>query len=127
MTGAGPGTLSTWRLISFTTRKQYPLHFIFISVLTSFRVICRLKVSLSLSNKLYLIQLTFNSLEMRYVAAYLLAVLGGTKNPSKSDLEKILGSIGLEINDEQADMVSSYHNHYSCLTHYLLYFRLSQS
>lgn len=34
---------------------------------------------------------------MRYVAAYLLAVLGGNESPSKADLEKILSSVGIEV------------------------------
>lgn len=34
---------------------------------------------------------------MRYVAAYLLAVLGGNENPSNADLEKILSSVGIEV------------------------------
>lgn len=34
---------------------------------------------------------------MRYVAAYLLAVLGGNESPSKADLEKILSSVGVEV------------------------------
>lgn len=33
---------------------------------------------------------------MRYVAAYLLAVLGGKESPSAADIEKILGSVGIE-------------------------------
>lgn len=42
---------------------------------------------------------------MRYVAAYLLAVLGGNKAPSDKDLSKILGSVGIEVNAEQAKKV----------------------
>lgn len=44
---------------------------------------------------------------MRYVAAYLLAVLGGNKNPTKGDVSKILESIGLDIEDEKIDKVMS--------------------
>lgn len=33
---------------------------------------------------------------MRYVAAYLLAVLGGKEGPSTADIEKILSSVGIE-------------------------------
>ena len=33
---------------------------------------------------------------MRYVAAYLLAVLGGNSNPSDADIKKILSSVGIE-------------------------------
>ena len=42
---------------------------------------------------------------MRYVAAYLLAVLGGNNNPSKKDITKILGSVGLDIDDDRLDKV----------------------
>lgn len=44
---------------------------------------------------------------MRYVAAYLLAVLGGNKNPSADDLKKILGSVGVELDQAKADKVIS--------------------
>ncbi|KAF5285107.1 hypothetical protein FQA39_LY16796 [Lamprigera yunnana] len=37
---------------------------------------------------------------MRYVAAYLLACLGG-KSPAASDLEKILSSVGIEADQEK--------------------------
>jgi large subunit ribosomal protein LP2 len=40
---------------------------------------------------------------MRYVAAYLLAVLGGNASPSKADIEKILSSVGIE---SEADRVT---------------------
>ncbi|XP_034237225.1 60S acidic ribosomal protein P2 [Thrips palmi] len=33
---------------------------------------------------------------MRYVAAYLLAALGGKENPAAADIEKILSSVGIE-------------------------------
>lgn len=33
---------------------------------------------------------------MRYVAAYLLAALGGNESPSAADIEKILSSVGIE-------------------------------
>ncbi|KAK6192850.1 hypothetical protein SNE40_004250 [Patella caerulea] len=39
---------------------------------------------------------------MRYVAAYLLASLGGKDNPTSADIEKILGSVGIE---SEADKV----------------------
>lgn len=42
---------------------------------------------------------------MRYVAAYLLATLGGKDNPSKEDITKILESVGLEIEDDRLDKV----------------------
>lgn len=34
---------------------------------------------------------------VRYVAAYLLAVLGGNEAPSAADLQKILSSVGIEV------------------------------
>jgi len=33
---------------------------------------------------------------MRYVAAYLLAVLGGNDKPSEADIKKILSSVGID-------------------------------
>ncbi len=44
---------------------------------------------------------------MRYVAAYMLATLGGNENPSVEDIKKILGSVGIEVAVEQAsDLIS---------------------
>jgi len=37
---------------------------------------------------------------MRYVAAYLLAVLGGNDKPSESDIKKILSSVGIDADPE---------------------------
>uniref|UniRef100_A0A8K9X2X4 Large ribosomal subunit protein P2 n=1 Tax=Oncorhynchus mykiss TaxID=8022 RepID=A0A8K9X2X4_ONCMY len=37
---------------------------------------------------------------MRYVSAYLLAVLGGNTSPSSKDIKTILGSVGIEAEDE---------------------------
>ena len=42
---------------------------------------------------------------MRYVAAFLLANLGGKSNPSKEDVRKILESIGLDVDDEKLSKV----------------------
>ena len=42
---------------------------------------------------------------MRYVAAYLLAVLGGNNAPSTADLEKILSSVGIEVDGTRASKV----------------------
>lgn len=42
---------------------------------------------------------------MRYVAAYLLAVLGGNASPSASDIKAILGSVGIEADDERLNKV----------------------
>ncbi|NXT92501.1 RLA2 protein, partial [Anhinga rufa] len=44
---------------------------------------------------------------MRYVAAYLLAVLGGNESPSSKDLKKILDSVGIEADDERMNKVIS--------------------
>ncbi|KOB76161.1 60S acidic ribosomal protein P2 [Operophtera brumata] len=42
---------------------------------------------------------------MRYVAAYLLAVLGGKAAPAASDVEKILSSVGIEADGEKLKKV----------------------
>lgn len=42
---------------------------------------------------------------MRYVAAYLLAVLGGNASPSAKDIKNILGSVGIEAEDEHLNKV----------------------
>lgn len=44
---------------------------------------------------------------MRYVAAYLLAVLGGKAAPAAADIEKILGSVGIEADSEKLKKVIS--------------------
>ncbi|RWS25767.1 putative 60S acidic ribosomal protein P2-like protein [Leptotrombidium deliense] len=44
---------------------------------------------------------------MRYVSAYLLASLGGNKNPSVDDISKILGSVGIEVDADKAKKVVS--------------------
>ncbi|XP_058799463.1 large ribosomal subunit protein P2 [Phymastichus coffea] len=44
---------------------------------------------------------------MRYVAAYLLALLGNKENPSNTDLEKILSSVGIEVDGEKLKKVIS--------------------
>ena len=44
---------------------------------------------------------------MRYVAAYLLAVLGGNENPTAADIEKILGSVGIDVDGEKLGKVIS--------------------
>ena len=45
--------------------------------------------------------------KMRYVAAYLLAVLGGNENPTAADIEKILGSVGIDVDEEKLGKVIS--------------------
>ncbi|KAM4740704.1 60S acidic ribosomal protein P2 [Anableps anableps] len=44
---------------------------------------------------------------MRYVAAYLLAVLGGNTNPSAKDIKEILSSVGIEADDDRLNKVIS--------------------
>ena len=44
---------------------------------------------------------------MRYVAAYLLAALGGNASPSEKDIKKILESVGIEADAEQLKKVVS--------------------
>uniref|UniRef100_A0A4W6EWR9 Large ribosomal subunit protein P2 n=1 Tax=Lates calcarifer TaxID=8187 RepID=A0A4W6EWR9_LATCA len=44
---------------------------------------------------------------MRYVAAYLLAALGGNENPEAKDIKKILDSVGIEADDTRLDKVIS--------------------
>lgn len=41
------------------------------------------------------------------MAAYLLATLGGSKNPSESEIEKILGSVGIEAEADKLKAVVS--------------------
>nr|BAN20127.1 ribosomal protein LP2 [Riptortus pedestris] len=42
---------------------------------------------------------------MRYVAAYLLSSLGGKDSPTAADIEKILSSVGIEIDSERVNKV----------------------
>ncbi|OCT94310.1 hypothetical protein XELAEV_18011978mg [Xenopus laevis] len=42
---------------------------------------------------------------MRYVAAYLLAVLGGKTSPSAGDIKSILKSVGIDADDERVKKV----------------------
>ncbi len=44
---------------------------------------------------------------MRYVAAYLLATLGGNNSPSLKDLEKILSSVGIECEPDKVNKIIS--------------------
>ena len=44
---------------------------------------------------------------MRYVAAYLLAVLGGNTSPSAADIKEILSSVGIDAADENVKKVIS--------------------
>jgi large subunit ribosomal protein LP2 len=42
---------------------------------------------------------------MRFVAAYLLATLGGNASPSKDDVRAILGSVGAEVDEAKLEML----------------------
>merc|ERR1712203_1197200 len=44
---------------------------------------------------------------MRYVAAYLLAVLGGNASPSAADISAIISSVGIDADKEKLDKVIS--------------------
>ncbi len=44
---------------------------------------------------------------MRYIAAYMLALLGGNTSPSADDLKKILSSVGIDAADENINKVIS--------------------
>ncbi|KAG9336334.1 hypothetical protein JZ751_002681 [Albula glossodonta] len=44
---------------------------------------------------------------MRYVAAYLLAALGGNDAPQSKDIKKILESVGIEADDTRMEKVIS--------------------
>lgn len=44
---------------------------------------------------------------MRYVAAYLLAVLGGNASPSNAEIEKILSSVGIEVDSTRVTKIVS--------------------
>merc|ERR1712141_348339 len=50
-------------------------------------------------------RVSFEDLKMRYVAAYLLAVLGGNASPSEADLKKILSSVGIDAESENIKKV----------------------
>ncbi|KAI5322646.1 hypothetical protein L3X38_031718 [Prunus dulcis] len=45
--------------------------------------------------------------EMKVVAAYLLAVLGGKTSPSAADLKDILGSVGAEADGDRIELLLS--------------------
>ena len=42
---------------------------------------------------------------MRYVAAYMLAVMGGNENPTADDIKMIIGSVGIESEDVKLNLV----------------------
>ncbi|KAF9619888.1 hypothetical protein IFM89_009670, partial [Coptis chinensis] len=57
----------------------------------------------------YLVSISFSILQgnMKVVAAYLLALLGGKSQPSTTDLKSILGSVGAEANDDKIELLLS--------------------
>ncbi|CAN0897566.1 60S acidic ribosomal protein P2 [Linum grandiflorum] len=44
---------------------------------------------------------------MKYIAAYLLAVLGGNSAPTADDLKSILGSVGADAEDDRIERILS--------------------
>jgi large subunit ribosomal protein LP2 len=44
---------------------------------------------------------------MKHMAAYLLLVLGGNKSPTADDVKNILGTVGIETEDERLDRLMS--------------------
>merc|ERR1712228_1010643 len=55
--------------------------------------------------KTYTTHVTDQPIRMRYVAAYLLAALGGNESPSINDLKTILESVGVGYDEERASLV----------------------
>lgn len=48
-----------------------------------------------------LLTLTRHLVRMRYIAAVLLLQTGGNANPSAADVKKLLGTVGVETDDER--------------------------
>ena len=44
---------------------------------------------------------------MRYIAAYLLLQIGGNSSPSAADVSKVLGSVGVDVDDERLSKLIS--------------------
>lgn len=44
---------------------------------------------------------------MRHIAAYLLLQIGGNNEPSASDITKLLGTVGIEADDERLEKLIS--------------------
>ncbi|KAL8474166.1 hypothetical protein ACS0TY_030845 [Phlomoides rotata] len=44
---------------------------------------------------------------MKIIAAYLLVVLGGNASPSADDLKSILGSVGIEVDEDKLNLLLS--------------------
>ncbi|VDO53455.1 unnamed protein product [Onchocerca flexuosa] len=49
----------------------------------------------------------FPGTTMKYLAAYLLSTMGGNKSPTAKDIENVLGSVGLDVDMEDANKVVS--------------------
>ena len=48
---------------------------------------------------------------MKYIAAYMLAKLGGKENPKVEDIKEIIESIGIEYEEEKAEEICFKLNH----------------
>ena len=44
---------------------------------------------------------------MRYIAAYILAKMGGNNSPTVNDIATIIGSVGVHFEEERANMLIS--------------------
>lgn len=44
---------------------------------------------------------------MRHIAAYLLLQIGGNASPSASDVQKVLGAVGIEADEERLEKLIS--------------------
>ena len=44
---------------------------------------------------------------MKHLAAYLLLSLGGNSSPSEKDIKKVLGSVGIEADDDRLSTLIS--------------------
>jgi len=44
---------------------------------------------------------------MRYVSAYMLAVLGGAAQPTKEQVKQIIASVGVDVDEEKLAIVMS--------------------
>ena len=85
--------------------------------LKSLRTSCPLKVFVFVLSELFSLVLAGNNIfkllkalifrKMRYVAAYLLAALGGNESPTAESIEKILSSVGIEAESEKLNKVIS--------------------
>lgn len=85
--------------------------------LESLRTSCPLKVFVFVLSELVSLVLAGNNMfkllkaliirKMRYVAAYLLAALGGNESPTAESIEKILSSVGIEAESEKLNKVIS--------------------